>query len=244
MTTAVPATVSPSSTSSVGAVGSGPIGTAQVAIDTSAELLLAAADGTAFESWASQNPAAAMEAEFFRSLKDIKARSSAVVVARLGRELPPNVFRGDEGTDDVITIPRFELTIVESLAGTRSLEAGQVLVLEFALGFPAPPEDQTAIFFLRYMPDGFDGRPNPEWAWMGDVWRIVNSQGLVVDSGAGRPLNPIAAAAAWASGDQGRDLEEFAGAVYDPASSNDPVEREVAAMTTAELLGYLRAGSG
>ena len=117
--------------------------------------------------------------------------------------------------------------------------------MEPMLPFPELAFDTVWIMFLRNKQDGVGGFPNPG-ALSSEVgiWRQVNSQGLFVDSGAGRPLNPVAAAAAWASGDQSRDLEEFAVAVYDPASSNDPVAREVAAMTTAELLDFLRAESG
>jgi hypothetical protein len=184
------------------------------------------------------------EAEYFDGLADIRDRSSAVVVARILGPGPDRTIVGDVPSD-VLTMMSVEIEVLEFLGGTRVVEKGEVLLMEPMLPFPELAFDTVWIMFLRNKQDGVGGLPNPG-ALSSEVgiWRQVNSQGLFVDSGAGRPLNPVAAAAAWASGDQSRDLEEFAMAVYDPASSNDPVAREVAAMTTAELLDFLRAESG
>lgn len=206
----------------------------------SAGLLLDASSNTAFESWGSQDPVAVMESERFESLVDIKRRSSAVVVARLGAELEPHVVEGDAGTGDVVSFARYELTVVEALAGTRTVEPGQELVLEFAIGFPPPAHEQVVILFLRFMRDGFDGRPNPEWVSLPETWRLVNSQGVFVDSGDGRPVNPIAVVRAWEGQGGVVALEEFVVSGYDPSLSSDPVERETAEMTTVDLLDFLR----
>lgn len=183
------------------------------------------------------------EAEYFDGLAEIRDRSSAVVVARVLGPGPDRAIIGDVPAD-VLTMKSVKIEVVEFLGGTRRVEKGEVLLMEPMLPFPESAFDTVWIMFLRNKQDGVGGLPNPGAlpAEVG-IWRQVNSQGLFVDSGAGRPLNPVAAAASWASGDQSQDLEEFAVAAYDPASSKDPVEREVAAMTTAELLDFLRSES-
>jgi hypothetical protein len=202
---------------------------------------LSASDlGDATEVGLSQVPFAALEAETFVSLDDIAARSSAVVVARIVGPRPNREVRGD-ADGDVLSLSSVELEVLEYLAGTRTLEAGERLLLEPMLPMPEVAADTVWVMFLRSKEDDVQGRPNPEALPVeAGIWRQVNSQGLFIDRGDGLVVNPVKAAEVWAqveSPDQ--SLVEFV-AGYDGRDSTDPVESDVAGMRTEELLDQLR----
>lgn len=188
----------------------------------------------------SQVPFAGTEIERFTSLSDIRNRSSAVVVARILSRGPDRTIVGDV-SDDVLTMTSVEIEVIEPLAGTRRLNRGDVLLLEPMQGLPDLAAGTVWIMFLRNKQDDLLGAPNPD-ALPGEIgiWRQVNSQGLFIDGGGGRPLNPVAAAAAWSEANGGASLEDFTTSTYDPTKSSDPVELEVASMTVEEMLRFLR----
>lgn len=190
----------------------------------------------------SQTTSAGIEIEYFSGLSDIRDRSSAVIVGRVLGSGPGRVIVGDV-PNDVLTMESIEIEVIEFLAGTRTVEVGEVLLMEPMQPVSEIAHDTVWILFLRNKQDDGRGMPNSN-ALESEIgiWRQVNSQGMYVDTGQGHPVNPVAVAAAWGRGDRTRSLEEFAVSVYDPSLSADPVEREVAAMTTAELLDFLRSG--
>jgi hypothetical protein len=108
------------------------------------------------------------------------------------------------------------------------------------LPMPTSAEGTVWIMFLRSKEDDMAGRPNPDAPPVeAGIWRQVNSQGLLVDRGDGRVLNPVKAAELWAEGPSSdRSLVEFV-AAYQGHESRDPVEAGVAGMTMEEFLALL-----
>jgi len=180
-----------------GAVATVPAATTAASSDTSrwdrvAALLVESSTEQALITWGRQALPGASEVEFYQSIDSMTQASSAVVVARIVGPGPTREVRGDEGTEDVLVYESTEIEVIEALGGTRPVNAGDSLWVEGFVGPTADAVGTVALYFLRRKGDNLQGERRPN-ALPGesDRWRLISSQGVIIDRGDGVPISPI-----------------------------------------------------
>lgn len=187
--------------------------------------------------WGNQTMFGVVEVERYERLEDLAQRASTVVVGTVLGAGPSREVHGDPGTDDVVTYESTEIEVIEVLAGTREVRAGDRLIVE---SFRAPSKEgvgTVAVLFLRNKQDTNIGEPNPK-ALPGEagIYRLISHQGVFIDRGDGVPVNPISEVMRLIESGDEVPLDEFVFGDNVPRAETQPIAAQARALTMDELL--------
>lgn len=193
-------------------------------------------DVLAFEAWSDMATSAVEWGDVFADLDSMIDNISVAAIGRIGT--PVEKVWEDTETEDSFVYLEVPVTVVKTLAGRRSVQAGDSLTVVWIGPFSEELVGETGLWFLMNARDGasVDQYPNER-----DAYRL-SPVALWFDRGDGVLIAPISELE---RRPEGIDLKVF---VFDelnvPDATFHNVERQARAMSVEEFIAYVSARSG
>ena len=196
-------------------------------------------DGAGF--WGSLALHGGYEVERYDDVRTMADSATVVIIGRVGDVVTTRTLTEEGAEEAAVTYSGLEVEVLSVLAGELDPDSGlETIVVESILAPAGQPLGEAVILFLRHKLDSRQAgsRVGPAPPGEADKYRLVNSQGLFMESTTG-VRNPIVEALRAASSQVAEGLEPST----EELANNElrtPIADEVRQMTIQQVVTLIR----